>query len=160
MIRRPPRSTRTDTLFPNTTLFRSPGRNRDRLRDDGSVPGRPPGVARPHRHRSCRWRGAGGMSAWTDHLIVLPVVLPLAAGALMLLLDERRRRLKAVIGLASTLILLMAAVALMRLDLSLAPDIGAATVGVYLLGNWPAPFGIVLVADRLDRKSTRLNSSH
>src|SRR3546814_10995050 len=25
MIRRPPRSTRTDTLFPNTTLFRSPG---------------------------------------------------------------------------------------------------------------------------------------
>src|SRR3546814_6455191 len=30
MIRRPPRSTRTDTLFPYTTLFRS-----DRGRDDG-----------------------------------------------------------------------------------------------------------------------------
>src|SRR3546814_2850521 len=30
MIRRPPRSTRTDTLFPYTTLFRSPGpRGRD-----------------------------------------------------------------------------------------------------------------------------------
>src|SRR3546814_18701724 len=28
MIRRPPRSTRTDTLFPYTTLFRSPGRAR------------------------------------------------------------------------------------------------------------------------------------
>src|SRR3546814_18264579 len=28
MIRRPPRSTRTDTLFPYTTLFRSPGRFR------------------------------------------------------------------------------------------------------------------------------------
>src|SRR3546814_2178435 len=27
MIRRPPRSTRTDTLFPYTTLFRSGGRN-------------------------------------------------------------------------------------------------------------------------------------
>src|SRR3546814_11080666 len=27
-IRRPPRSTRTDTLFPYTTLFRSPGRRR------------------------------------------------------------------------------------------------------------------------------------
>src|SRR3546814_1165245 len=25
MVRRPPRSTRTDTLFPYTTLFRSPG---------------------------------------------------------------------------------------------------------------------------------------
>src|SRR3546814_9759831 len=29
MIRRPPRSTRTDTLFPYTTLFRSIGRNYD-----------------------------------------------------------------------------------------------------------------------------------
>src|SRR3546814_972551 len=28
MIRRPPRSTRTDTLFPYTTLFRSAGRQR------------------------------------------------------------------------------------------------------------------------------------
>src|SRR3546814_13518793 len=28
MIRRPPRSTRTDTLFPYTTLFRSPARQR------------------------------------------------------------------------------------------------------------------------------------
>src|SRR3546814_12485757 len=30
MIRRPPRSTRTDTLFPYTTLFRSPRRGRVR----------------------------------------------------------------------------------------------------------------------------------
>src|SRR3546814_10925959 len=30
MIRRPPRSTRTDTLFPYTTLFRSPRRLPDR----------------------------------------------------------------------------------------------------------------------------------
>src|SRR3546814_3594960 len=32
MIRRPPRSTRTDTLFPYTTLFRSPGCGRSRRR--------------------------------------------------------------------------------------------------------------------------------
>src|SRR3546814_1193681 len=31
MIRRPPRSTRTDTLFPYTTLFRSGDARRDRL---------------------------------------------------------------------------------------------------------------------------------
>src|SRR3546814_8827947 len=31
MIRRPPRSTRTDTLFPYTTLFRSAGSGRDAL---------------------------------------------------------------------------------------------------------------------------------
>src|SRR3546814_9714709 len=30
MIRRPPRSTRTDTLFPYTTLFRSVGKQQDR----------------------------------------------------------------------------------------------------------------------------------
>src|SRR3546814_1492528 len=30
MIRRPPRSTRTDTLFPYTTLFRSPHRRREK----------------------------------------------------------------------------------------------------------------------------------
>src|SRR3546814_4487055 len=30
MIRRPPRSTRTDTLFPYTTLFRSPAGSRHR----------------------------------------------------------------------------------------------------------------------------------
>src|SRR3546814_4976141 len=35
MIRRPPRSTRTDTLFPYTTLFRSPGSGL------GSSPDRP-----------------------------------------------------------------------------------------------------------------------
>src|SRR3546814_11514443 len=31
MIRRPPRSTRTDTLFPYTTLFRSPVRRASRV---------------------------------------------------------------------------------------------------------------------------------
>src|SRR3546814_14200691 len=41
MIRRPPRSTRTDTLFPYTTLFRSHGdRQRvDQRRDRGGVAG-------------------------------------------------------------------------------------------------------------------------
>src|SRR3546814_8452218 len=33
MKRRPPRSKRTDTLFPYTTLFRSFSKNRDRLSD-------------------------------------------------------------------------------------------------------------------------------
>src|SRR3546814_2920318 len=37
MIRRPPRSTRTDTLFPYTTLFRSPG-PAQRLTVTGGLP--------------------------------------------------------------------------------------------------------------------------
>ena len=43
------------------------------------------------------------------HLVILPVVLPLAAGGLMLLLDERRYRLKAGISLAAVLLLLVLA---------------------------------------------------
>src|SRR3546814_3112142 len=42
MIRRPPRSTRTDTLFPYTTLFRSPGargRRAELARLEGQGPG-------------------------------------------------------------------------------------------------------------------------
>src|SRR3546814_11365418 len=49
MIRRPPRSTRTDTLFPYTTLFRShlrlPAAGRDRDRGGGSPPIRCPRTA-------------------------------------------------------------------------------------------------------------------
>src|SRR3546814_15385010 len=37
MIRRPPRSTRTDTLFPYTTLFRSPLPPRPRVRERGAL---------------------------------------------------------------------------------------------------------------------------
>src|SRR3546814_10169261 len=37
MIRRPPRSTRTDTLFPYTTLFRSPGLERHRTTSQAQV---------------------------------------------------------------------------------------------------------------------------
>src|SRR3546814_10736875 len=37
MIRRPPRSTRTDTLFPYTTLFRSPGARAHQAFEGGSA---------------------------------------------------------------------------------------------------------------------------
>src|SRR3546814_6665196 len=42
MIRRPPRSTRTDTLFPYTTLFRSTPRRRHRSRRSKHLPPAPP----------------------------------------------------------------------------------------------------------------------
>src|SRR3546814_1788154 len=50
MIRRPPRSTRTDTLFPYTTLFRSDHGQPPRIRGDhaGRVP-RPLGAMGPGR---------------------------------------------------------------------------------------------------------------
>ncbi|ARP65577.1 monovalent cation/H+ antiporter subunit D [Mesorhizobium sp. WSM1497] len=81
------------------------------------------------------------------HLMIMPIVLPLAAGAVLLLLDERRHVVKAVISIVSALALVVIAIALLRsVDNAFA---SSATTGVYLLGNWPAPFGIVLVLDRL-----------
>jgi multicomponent K+:H+ antiporter subunit D len=74
------------------------------------------------------------------HLIILPIVLPLAAAGLMLF----ARNLPAVqagLGVASVASLLITALVLMA---------GANTgvISPYLVGNWQAPFGIVLVLDR------------
>src|SRR3546814_1288378 len=57
MIRRPPRSTRTDTLFPYTTLFRS---NRDvdaRFDPDGYLYARHAGLGRLPCHAGARRNG-------------------------------------------------------------------------------------------------------
>ena len=82
------------------------------------------------------------MAGWAHHLIIAPVVLPLVAGALLAVYDERRQFLKGLINLFSTLANLAIAIPLLQAADTNAP-------GVYLLGNWPAPFGIVLVLDRL-----------
>ena len=86
------------------------------------------------------------MSLLLRHLIVVPVVLPLVAAGLLLLLGDKRRRYKSLINISATLAGLLAAVTLLR-----RVDGGGVSgeIGVYLTSNWEAPFGIVLVADRL-----------
>ena len=79
---------------------------------------------------------------WSDHLIIIPIVFPLAAAAATLLLEETRYRLKALIGSATLMVLLAAEVALLL-------TVDAQGTQVYRLGDWPVPFAIVLVADRL-----------
>src|SRR3546814_11997081 len=66
MIRRPPRSTRTDTLFPYTTLFRSFRSAVHRQRRAGALP-------RPHRRRDRR-PGDGLPAATPQGPPVLPVL--------------------------------------------------------------------------------------
>lgn len=86
-----------------------------------------------------------GAAQALDHLVVAPVLLPLATAALMLLMGEGRRRLKAAINTVATAAGLGLALWLLwRVNAG-----GPAAYGIYLPGNWPAPYGIVLVADRL-----------
>lgn len=86
------------------------------------------------------------MTTTPSHLIVAPVLLPLATAALMLLLRDKGGRAKAVLGVASTFAGLLLAVALLRWVHS---QDAPSAFAVYLPGNWPVPFGIALVADRL-----------
>lgn len=88
------------------------------------------------------------MSAWMNHLVIAPIIIPLVVGALLMLIDERRRALKAALGVASASVLLALAVLLLYLTDHTATGADA-TVRVYRLGDWPSLFGIVLVLDRL-----------
>jgi multicomponent K+:H+ antiporter subunit D len=89
------------------------------------------------------------MNPWLQHLPVVPIVAPLLAGALMLFAPESRRGVRATLALSSVLVQLIAALVLAYLTTDAVPHIWTEGVGVYAIGSWPAPFGIVLVIDRL-----------
>ena len=77
-----------------------------------------------------------------NHLAIAPILLPLLAGFVLLLLRPLSLTLTRALSVAAVLGLIMLAISLFE----------AAAGGAYLvysLGNWPAPYGIVLVADRL-----------
>ncbi|MBV4458905.1 monovalent cation/H+ antiporter subunit D [Pseudomonas sp. COR58] len=80
------------------------------------------------------------------HLIAAPILLPLLTAAIMLMLGERHRPLKAKLNLASSLVGLGIAVALLAWTQTTGVP---GSIGVYLPGNWQVPFGLVLVVDRL-----------
>jgi multicomponent K+:H+ antiporter subunit D len=80
------------------------------------------------------------------HLIAAPILLPLLTAAIMLMMGEKHRPLKAKINLLSSLAGLGIAVLLLQWT----QETGVpGSIGVYLPGNWQVPFGIVLVVDRL-----------
>lgn len=76
------------------------------------------------------------------HWIVAPVVLPALVAGLMVITMRNDLMLKRVFGVASVLMLNAVALALFWSATTHGPQ-------VYFLGEWPAPFGIVLVLDRL-----------
>jgi len=77
-----------------------------------------------------------------NDLLLLPILVPLA-GALVALVGERAGPgLERAAGAAATLALLPVAAALFGLA-------AEGRVVAYAVGDWPAPFGIILVLDRL-----------
>ncbi|WP_273719764.1 MULTISPECIES: monovalent cation/H+ antiporter subunit D [unclassified Bartonella] len=93
------------------------------------------------------------MEEYQRHLLILPIVLPLITGALLLFYDERRAKLKSFISLFSAGLLVIIAILLVMRILEVAP-----AAEVYRLGNWPSPFGIILVLDRLSAMMLVLSS--
>lgn len=77
-----------------------------------------------------------------NHWIIAPVVLPAVLAALIVLMFRHHLLLQRVFSLAGT-------VALFVISAGLMLRANSGTIEVYELGNWPAPFGIVLVLDRL-----------
>lgn len=72
-------------------------------------------------------------------LLVLPVIIPLFAAAVMLVF-WRSRRLQYILGVAGALGILATAVLLLD-------EVRRNGILAVQLGNWPAPYGITLVAD-------------
>lgn len=95
--------------------------------------------------------GAFGLAtqALMPHLSIAPILLPLLASGLLLLLSERRHGLKSAISLGAALLNLVLAVALLGWAKGDGAGNAPSAYGVYLPSNWEAPFGIVLVLDRL-----------
>ena len=82
----------------------------------------------------------------SEHLVILPILIPFVIGALMLFYDDRQRKAKVALGLVSVLAQLAAAIELLRRSKVVGEGI---EVSFYLLGDWQVPFGITLVLDRL-----------
>ncbi|MFP5480492.1 MAG: monovalent cation/H+ antiporter subunit D [Alphaproteobacteria bacterium] len=97
------------------------------------------------------------MTLAPEHLIIAPILIPFFAGALMLIYDERQRRAKLMLGLISVAATLVASIEL--LVRSKGSELtGGNDIGFYLMGDWAAPFGIVLVIDRLSAMMLVLTS--
>jgi multicomponent K+:H+ antiporter subunit D len=98
--------------------------------------------------------GARTMIPAPEHLVIAPIVVPLVAGALLLFFDDRKRRLKATASVVAVVVLLAVSISLLRIA-----HAGEGRVAVYLLGNWPPPFAIVLVLDRLSAMMLALTAA-
>lgn len=76
------------------------------------------------------------------HLTIAPILIPFVAGTLLLALRTLPLPLRRALAVISSLVQIAVALALLM-------AVSGGDILVYRLGDWPAPWGIVLVADRL-----------
>lgn len=86
-----------------------------------------------------------------NHLMILPILIPLLAGSSLLLVYRYKTGRQRSISVTSTLLLAV-------LGIWALITAGSGEFLVYQLGNWAAPFGIVLVLDRLSAVMLALTS--
>ncbi|QLF94802.1 monovalent cation/H+ antiporter subunit D [Pseudomonas sp. ABC1] len=77
-----------------------------------------------------------------NHVLILPILVPLLAGSLLLIGHRLGKPAKRLLSIVATLALLPVAFHLVQLA-------GDDQLRLYALGNWQAPFGIILLLDRL-----------
>ena len=77
-----------------------------------------------------------------NHLVIAPLLLPLLVGIVLILTQHMDIRLHRLLSVVAVL-------AQIGLALLLTRAVSGGDILVYNLGNWPGPFGIVLVADGL-----------
>ena len=77
-----------------------------------------------------------------NHWVIAPVLLPAVLAPLMLLFLRRQLMASRVLSLAGVM-------ALLALSSALLAQADTGLIQSYALGDWPAPFGIILVFDRL-----------
>jgi multicomponent K+:H+ antiporter subunit D len=87
-----------------------------------------------------------------NHLLIAPVVLPAVVGPLIIMVLRHHLDLMRIFSVAAT-------VALLAISMVLFAQAAGGTIQVYDLGDWPAPFGIVLVLDRLSALMVLLTSA-
>jgi multicomponent K+:H+ antiporter subunit D len=77
-----------------------------------------------------------------NHAVLLPILLPMFAGALLAAMPAQALRAQRAVCAVATLLLLPVAVMLMQ-------HAATGAIDVYAMGDWAAPFGIVLQLDRI-----------
>jgi multicomponent K+:H+ antiporter subunit D len=87
-----------------------------------------------------------------SHAPILPILIPFVSAIILMLIGGRSIKLARAIGLAS----MIALAVLSAYVLVLAGD---GTIRVHRLGNWPAPFGIILVLDALSAVMVALTAA-